>query len=188
MTSDFEIKEMSVYDIPDVLMHERKAFGKMAWSSKDFESAINSSYDFPFVVYKQKSRSAVPETDTPDCKKSEDEPESGAMTSSHMDSRSDDSEDTIAGYSVLRVLAPEAEIEDICVSEDMRKCGIGEKLLRHMIAVAKEKEAENIYLDVRSQNTAARNLYEKTGFTESYIRKSYYRDPVDDAVIMMLKL
>ena len=145
MTSDFEIMEMSVYDIPDVLMHERKAFGKMAWSSKDFESAINSSYDYPFVVHK-KAAEAAWEMNSSDGKKSKDDSESGTLTSSHIDSFCADSVDTIAGYSVLRVLAPEAEIEDICVSEDMRKLGIGEKLLRHMIAVAKEKEAEKPFI------------------------------------------
>ena len=151
MTNDFEIKEMADYDIPEVLMLERNAFGKMAWSSKDFESAINSSYDHPFVIHKA------------------------------PDSR-------VAGYSVLRVLAPEAEVEDICVSEDMRKLGIGECLLRHMISVAREKDAGNIYLEVRSKNEAAIGLYRKLGFQDSYVRKGYYRDPVDDAVIMVLKL
>ncbi|WP_078037119.1 ribosomal protein S18-alanine N-acetyltransferase [Oribacterium sp. C9] len=149
MTYDFQIKGMSIYDIPEVLILERDAFGKMAWSSGDFESAINSSYDHPFVIH-------------------------------------DDS--SVAGYSVLRILAPEAEVEDICVSSAMRKQGMGERLLRHMIDVARENGAENIYLEVRSKNEAAICLYRKMGFQDSYVRKGYYRDPVDDAVIMVLKL
>ncbi|ETP73105.1 ribosomal-protein-alanine acetyltransferase [Lachnospiraceae bacterium JC7] len=149
MPNDFEIKGMSEHDIPEVLMLERESFGKMAWSSRDFESAVNSSYDYPFVI--------------------------------HEDSH-------VTGYSVLRVLAPEAEVEDICVSSDMRKQGIGECLLNHMISIARENGAENIYLEVRSKNEAAIGLYRKTGFQDSYVRKAYYRDPVDDAVIMVLKL
>ena len=187
MTSDFEIKEMSVYDIPDILIHERTAFGSMAWSSKDFESAINSSYDYPFVVHKKRCSDAGSGTPSdPKEREAVPGPETEALACSAHGHN--DTKENIAGYGVLRVLAPEAEIEDICVSEDMRQLGIGRSLLQHMISLAKEKEAETVFLEVRSQNTAARKLYEKTGFTESYIRKAYYRDPVDDAVIMMLKL
>ena len=204
MTNDFEIKGMSDYDIPDVLMLERKAFGKMAWSAKDFESAVNSSYDYPFVVHKKSPESPVtPVTseandtsavsskaaDASDPGSCPDSPMAPAQSAdiSSLD-RSQDGFSSVAGYSVLRVLAPEAEVEDICVSEDMRKLGIGRCLLGHMISVAAEKGAENIYLEVRSKNEAAIGLYKKMGFQDSYVRKGYYRDPVDDAVIMVLKL
>ena len=195
MTNDYEIESMSDYDIPDVLMLEREAFGKMAWSAKDFESAINSSYDYPFVVHKKSpetndtsfvSSKAADASDPGSCPDSHIAPAQSAGISS-VD-RCQNGIFPVAGYSVLRVLAPEAEVEDICVSEDMRKLGIGRCLLEHMISVAGEKGAENIYLEVRSKNEAAIGLYKKMGFQDSYVRKGYYRDPVDDAVIMVLNI
>ncbi|SFG50546.1 ribosomal protein S18-alanine N-acetyltransferase [Oribacterium sp. WCC10] len=161
MNYNNEIEMMVPYDIPDVLEAERKAFGSMAWRSNDFESAIVSSYDFPFIIHR------------------------------HPVGNADDEEQyagNLAGYSILRLLGPEAEVENICVSGDMRRCGIGEKLMHHMINTAIEHDAATIFLEVRSCNEAARKLYSKMGFTESYIRKAYYRDPVDDAIIMSLKL
>ena len=157
----YKIDDMHMYDIPDILYAERLAFGSMAWRSNDFESAIASSYDFPFVIHKH------PITDV-------ESPEAHA--------------DNMAGYAILRLLGPEAEIENICVSEDMRQKGIGESLMRHMIETARSNMAANIYLEVRSSNEAAKSLYRKMGFKDSYIRKGYYRDPVDDAIIMTLKL
>ena len=157
----YKIDDMHMYDIPDILYAERLAFGNMAWHSRDFESAISSSYDHPFVIHKH------PVTDP--------------------DSR-DSYADNIAGYGILRLLGPEAEIENICVSTDLRKKGIGECLMRHMIDTARANLASTIYLEVRAQNEAAKALYRKMGFENSYIRKGYYRDPMDDAIIMTLKL
>lgn len=160
-SKNYEIDDMHVYDIPDILHAEKLSFGTMAWRSHDFESAISSSYDFPFVIHKHPLIDAE---------------------------NADSYQDNLAGYSILRLLGPEAEIEDICVSEDMRRCGIAESLMHHMISIAREKSASIIYLEVRSSNEAAKSLYRKMGFENSYVRKGYYRDPMDDAIIMSLKL
>ncbi len=161
MIFNYKIDLMHQYDIPDILELERKAFGSMAWRSNDFESAISSSYDFPFVIHKHPVTNAE---------------------------SSDEHIDNIAGYCVLRLLGPEAEVENICVSDGIRRKGIGEALLQHMINIAKDKKAANVYLEVRAANEPAKSLYTKMGFESSYIRKGYYRDPVDDAIIMCLNL
>ena len=87
-------------------------------------------------------------------------------------------------YCVLRILGPEAEIENICVHPSFRKNGLGDLMMDEMIRLSLEQKASQIFLEVRTRNTPARNLYTKKGFGESYIRKNYYIDPSDDALIM----
>jgi ribosomal-protein-alanine N-acetyltransferase len=70
----------------------------------------------------------------------------------------------------------------------MRRNGIGETLMLKMIKTALYKQAQVIYLEVRAGNAPARALYQKLGFKELYVRKGYYRDPIDDAIIMQLTL
>ena len=154
------IEFMDISDLPEILELERSSFGKMAWSSKDFETALSSDYDYPMVVHKR--------------------PVNTEDRESYINN--------LAGYSVLRLLGPEAEIENICVSPDMRRNGIGETLMRKMIQTALTEKASVIFLEVRAGNTPARGLYQKLGFKELYVRKGYYRDPTDDAIIMQLTL
>ncbi len=97
------------------------------------------------------------------------------------------SERTVA-YAVLRILGPEAEIENICVAEDRRGQGLGEALMDAMLERARTCGAAKVYLEVRSRNLPARRLYGKKGFVQEYIRKSYYEAPEDDAIIMALTL
>ncbi len=96
-------------------------------------------------------------------------------------------ERTVA-YAVLRILGPEAEIENICVAEDCRGQGLGDALMDAMLRRAGSSGAGKVYLEVRSRNVPARRLYEKKGFTQEYVRKDYYEAPKDDALIMALTL
>lgn len=91
----------------------------------------------------------------------------------------------LAGYAVLRIIAPEAEIENICVAPACRRSGIGETLMEEMLRLAAERDAERIFLEVRAHNEPAKALYLKKGFAESYRRKNYYQGPTEDAIIMM---
>lgn len=91
----------------------------------------------------------------------------------------------LAGYAVLRIIAPEAEIENICVAPACRRIGVGETLMAEMLRLAAERDAERIFLEVRAHNEPAKALYLKSGFVESYRRKNYYQGPTEDAIIMM---
>ena len=91
----------------------------------------------------------------------------------------------LAGYAVLRIIAPEAEIENICVAPACRRSGVGEALMEAMLRLAAERDAERIFLEVRAHNEPAKALYRKRGFIESYRRKNYYQGPTEDAIIMM---
>lgn len=91
----------------------------------------------------------------------------------------------LAGYAVLRIIAPEAEIENICVAPACRRSGVGETLMEEMLRLAAERGADRVFLEVRAHNEPAKALYLKKGFAESYRRKNYYQGPTEDAIIMM---
>lgn len=91
----------------------------------------------------------------------------------------------LAGYAVLRIIAPEAEIENICVAPACRRNGVGETLMEEMLRLAAERGADRVFLEVRAHNEPAKALYLKSGFVESYRRKNYYQGPTEDAIIMM---
>ena len=84
--------------------------------------------------------------------------------------------------------ATEAEIENICVDESARRTGLGQQLMEEMLQRSTTAGAEKVFLEVRSQNEPAKALYTSAGFIEQYVRKHYYREPDDDAIIMMKHL
>jgi len=92
------------------------------------------------------------------------------------------------GFAVAKVVAGEWEIENIVVRANSQRQGIGEQLLSRLIQEAKRNGARQILLEVRLQNTAARNLYAKCGFSVVGNRRAYYQDPEDDAVLYRLEL
>lgn len=90
----------------------------------------------------------------------------------------------LLGYCNLRVLAGEGEIQRIAVRPGSRRLGVGRSMMDAMMDYAIRKKAYAISLEVRQGNTPARNLYESYGFTEEAVRKAYYHNPTEDAVIM----
>lgn len=93
-------------------------------------------------------------------------------------------EEQILGYCNLRLLAGEGEIQRIAVLPEYRRLGLGRKLMETMVDYAREKKAYAVSLEVRESNRAARNLYESYGFMKEAVRKGYYHNPEEDAVIM----
>lgn len=82
------------------------------------------------------------------------------------------------------VLLGEGEILHIATHPLFRGRGYGEILLRSLLTEMQNNGAETVFLEVREGNLPARRLYEKCGFILNGIRKRYYRDPVEDAVLM----
>jgi ribosomal-protein-alanine N-acetyltransferase len=81
-------------------------------------------------------------------------------------------------------MAGEAHITTIGVRQAYQRLGIGELLLISTIDLALIRQAEVITLEVRLSNTAAQELYQKYGFTKRGVRRGYYTDNREDAVIM----
>ncbi len=90
----------------------------------------------------------------------------------------------IEGYLIYSLVVDEMQLLTIAVDKPFRNRGVGEMLMKEMIRVADEHEVKVIFLEVRLSNAAARALYDKFGFKEAGIRKKYYRDNNEDAILM----
>lgn len=90
----------------------------------------------------------------------------------------------IRGYCNLRIIAGEGEVERIAVHPDCRGLGYGKKLMEQMVVFAREQGVSEMTLEVRAGNLAAINLYESCGFRQEAVRKGYYREPLEDGIIM----
>ena len=92
----------------------------------------------------------------------------------------------IEAYGIISVAADEAHLLNICVRKESRQQGIGRKMLRHLVAIARRHNTEVIFLEVRPSNAAARALYEDDGFNELGNRRDYYPagDGREDALIL----
>lgn len=94
----------------------------------------------------------------------------------------------ILGYSNLRILAGEGEVQRIAVRPEFRKMGIAGQLMRSMMEKSAFEQVTAISLEVRESNVAARHLYESWGFRAEAVRKGYYHNPTEDAVIMWKRM
>ena len=84
----------------------------------------------------------------------------------------------------LRILADEGEIQRIGVYPHYRRQGIARKLMDAMVTFARARGVRAIALEVRESNLGARNLYDSYGFRQEAVRKGYYHNPAEDAIIM----
>jgi ribosomal-protein-alanine N-acetyltransferase len=92
------------------------------------------------------------------------------------------------GFLVAHKIDAEWELENIVVAETARRQGMGKHLLGELIACARVERSREIFLEVRKSNHAARALYRCAGFEETGLRKSYYSDPSEDAILYRLSL
>ena len=90
----------------------------------------------------------------------------------------------VAGYGVMLCSFDEGEIALFAVREDLRRLGIGSKLLEALMEKGREKGTERLTLEVRKSNESAIRLYEKYGFKSVGVRKDFYEKPREDALIM----
>jgi ribosomal-protein-alanine N-acetyltransferase len=95
---------------------------------------------------------------------------------------------SIVGYACLMLFAEEAHLTNIAVDPAWRHKGIGISLMEHLLSKAEKDGCRAMFLDVRSSNSGAQRFYLKQGFTELYWRKMYYRNPPEDAIVMVRPL
>lgn len=96
----------------------------------------------------------------------------------------------IIGYALLMMVLDEAHLLNLSIAKSYQKQGLGRFLLEHMIQIAKNHQAANMFLEVRPSNVSAIALYENMGFSEMAIRRGYYPAAAgrEDAVLMGLAL
>jgi len=96
----------------------------------------------------------------------------------------------IQGYGVMSVAAGESHILNLSVRPESQRQGIGSKLMKHFLQLARRHDADIVMLEVRPSNVSAISLYEKMGFNEIGVRRNYY--PADagreDALLLALSL
>lgn len=94
----------------------------------------------------------------------------------------------VAGYAMALFVADEAEIVNIAVTGAARGKGFGGALLDAALARLRARGVETVFLEVRDSNERARALYESRGFAGLSRRKMYYRNPVEDALVLRLAM
>ncbi len=92
----------------------------------------------------------------------------------------------LAGFIVVWAIEDEAHIGTIAVAEGYRRKGIAQLLISAALNEAAKRGAEKVFLEVRAGNFPAHNLYLKLGFIDFDLRKKYYVDNQEDAIIMLL--
>lgn len=92
----------------------------------------------------------------------------------------------VLGFAGSWLIASEGQITNVAVHPNSRGKGIGKYLMEKLIFVLKNKGCTDITLEVRKSNIIAQNLYKSLGFKEEGIRKNFYEDNKEDAIIMWL--
>ena len=92
-------------------------------------------------------------------------------------------ENEVEGYAGMHIVLDECYIDNIAVFPEYRKKGIGKKLLDALENKANETAAYFLTLEVRESNERARAIYEKFGFLNQGVRKNFYENPKENAVI-----
>lgn len=90
------------------------------------------------------------------------------------------------GYGGIWLIIDEGHITNIAVKKEFRSMKVGSHILEALANLCKERNVTSMTLEVRKSNISAQKLYEKYGFKEVGLRKAYYSDNNEDAIIMWL--
>lgn len=96
----------------------------------------------------------------------------------------------IIGYAVMMLAAEEAHLLNLSISDAQWRRGHGSRLLQHLIALARDYGARELFLEVRPSNAPGQRLYARHGFSQTGTRRDYYPSPGgrEDALILSLTL
>ena len=181
------LRTMQAEDIEEVLEIEKEAFSPL-WPGTSFKRQLSNRYSSYLVAYDSLVESQVAPIDQYEISRREG-PWLETFFHAIKDIFKNPSPDTqslqkLAGYVGVWFQGNEAHITEIAVREGMRGRGIGELLLIGSIRSATKYGSTVVTLEVRVSNFIAQRLYEKYGFSTAGIRKGYYSDNREDALIM----
>jgi ribosomal-protein-alanine N-acetyltransferase len=94
----------------------------------------------------------------------------------------------VVGFAVVSLLPPRAELESIAVAAGSQRSGFGRRLFDALLSELRTAGVLEITLEVRASNHAALAFYRRAGFSKMGLRRAYYADPAEDAVLMRLDL
>ena len=93
----------------------------------------------------------------------------------------------VVAYIGAWFILDEAHITNVAVKSDFRRQKIAKQLITAFIVLAKKHQITSITLEVRASNIPAQSLYQQFGFEKQGLRKRYYADNNEDAIIMWLR-
>lgn len=96
-------------------------------------------------------------------------------------------EEPVAGFCAFWRVAEQMHINNLAIRPELRGRGLGSHLLQSVIAEAATMGAHHATLEVRRSNVAALRLYQGAGFHEAGVRRNYYTQPVEDALVLVLE-
>jgi [ribosomal protein S18]-alanine N-acetyltransferase len=94
-----------------------------------------------------------------------------------------DGEGGILGYCVIETAADELHVHNLAVRPELQGSGIGRRLLTLALGIGERRGAEVALLEVRASNRAAIELYRSMGFVSMAVRRAYYSQPTEDALV-----
>lgn len=94
----------------------------------------------------------------------------------------------LVGYLFAVLVVDEAHLGNLAVDPGYRRRGVAQRLLDDLLRAGLRAGARRVTLEVRESNLGARKFYERNGFLDVAVRKSYYRNPKEDAIVMLLTL
>jgi ribosomal-protein-alanine N-acetyltransferase len=97
-------------------------------------------------------------------------------------------EERIIGYCGVWIVIDEAHVTNVAILPEYRGRKLGDAMMRKLMSVAREMGARSMTLEVRVSNYIAQSLYRKMGFQNGGIRKNYYSDNLEDALVMWVNL
>lgn len=92
--------------------------------------------------------------------------------------------ENILGYCGLLMVLGEGDVTNVAVKRERQREGIGQFLMDSLIRLSAELGVTDIHLEVRESNQSAIRLYERLGFIRDGLRRNYYTEPVEHAVLM----
>jgi len=91
----------------------------------------------------------------------------------------------LVGYSLAVLIEDEAHLGNLAVHPSARRSGVGQRLLDDLMETAEKRGIVRVTLEVRESNEVARKFYYENHFIDIAMRKNYYRNPVEDAIVML---
>ena len=177
------LRPMRVEDVDEVVQIERQSFS-LAWPSSAYRREIRDNRMASYLVIERADAAH------PDLAGQAVEQRAGTVKRllrtlfGGGDGMPPPGDETLMGYAGTWLMVDEAHITTIAVRPEYRGKGLGELLMVGLIEKAMEIGARWMTLEVRVSNTVAQNLYRKYTFHAEGLRKGYYSDNNEDAVIM----
>lgn len=184
----YVVQPMQIEDVEEVARIERECF-TTPWPVNAYRRELRENRLSRYVVVRWNDGSAQP--GRPEPSPQPDDPLSGMKRAVSqllrpfgIADRLDGRDSGILGFAGMWLMFDEAHITTIGVKRTLRGRGLGELMLVHLVDASRDMGAKRLTLEVRMSNTVAQALYRKYSFKEEGVRKRYYSDDGEDAMIM----